>query len=126
MSFPTFPAIVPDFPASRQVKGQAGTQKLGDGYSFTTAFGLHPIEDSYSIDFNVLNSQIETISDFLNARSLDGIPFLFQTPEAIADTQPQPYAETWKCRRWDVEPDGPVRSNIQMRLERQWSHVRDV
>jgi len=123
MTLPVFPSILPDFPASRKIKAQASNQPLGDGYTYTTSFGLHPMEDSYNFKFDVLNSNVSTISDFLDARSFDGIPFTFQTPEAIADTELQPYVEAWKCRRWTISPNGPARSVIEILLERQWGYA---
>ena len=82
------------------------------------------MNDNYRIRFDLVNSDVSTITSFLEARAFDGIPFLWVTPESTAGTDP--FVELWKCRSWPVTRDGPVRSTIEVQLERQWSYVRDA
>jgi phage-related protein len=124
MAYPTFPSIAPDSNVERQIEAQTTEQNLGDGYTYRVAFGLHPMTDNYRIKFDLINSDVATITNFLEARAYDGLPFLWVTPESIAGANP--FAELWKCRSWPVTRDGPVRSTIEVQLERQWSYVRDV
>jgi phage-related protein len=124
MSYPTFPPIAPDSNVERQIEAQTTEQNLGDGYTYRVTFGLHPMTDDYRIKFDLINSDVSIITSFLEARAHDGIPFLWVTPESVAGTNP--FAELWKCRSWPVTRDGPIRSTIEVQLERQWSYVRDA
>jgi phage-related protein len=121
MVYPSFPAIAPDFSIDRQIEAVTSDQKLGDGYTYRVKFGLHPIRDIYKIKFNVVNSDVVTISNFLETRAYDGIPFEWVTPESTDGT----YAllELWSCKSWPITRDGPVRSTIDVQFERQWSYV---
>ena len=128
MSCEFFP-FIPEFPIERRIKAQAVSQSLGDGYEYRTSLGLHPIGDTYSMTFSFPNSEVALITNFLEARAFDGIPFGWETPETMRDIEAQPYDELWRCLRWTITPvnqASSTRSIIQMELERQWSHVRDV
>jgi phage-related protein len=124
MGFPTFPSITPDSNVERRIEVDVTEQNLGDGYTYRTTFGLHPMSDNYRIKFDLLNAEVSTITNFLEARAFDGLPFLWVTPESTVGSNP--FAELWRCRSWPVTRDGPVRSTIEVQLERQWSHVREV
>jgi phage-related protein len=124
MGYLTFPSITPDSNVERQIEAKVTEQELGDGYTYRVTFGLHPMSDNYRIKFDLINSEASTVAAFLRARTFDGIPFLWVTPESTAGTNP--FVELWKCRSWPVTRDGPVRSTIEVRLERQWSYVRNV
>ena len=66
------------------------SSKFGDGFKQDTPDGMNPIERSFTIQWNTINSaDAAKIIAFLNAHA--GIPFYYRTPREIA---PRTWVET--------------------------------
>lgn len=131
MTIPTFPVIQPDYSIERQVAIQSVDQKLGDGYLYRVRFGFHPVKETYRVKFDLVNEDVPAISNFLEARAYDGFAFFWGGPESYVDRKGLVdswldfdfYGGIWNCVSWPIKRDGPIRSTIEVQLDRQWSHM---
>jgi len=90
----TFPAITPTYGAQKSSRPVVRTVQFGDGYSQRLTYGLNQNPKSWSLTWEVSETDADTIETFLNARAVDNASF---------DWAPLDEATTykWICQEWN-------------------------
>ena len=76
----TFPSITPTYGIRKQSRPNTRKVVFGDGYEARLLFGLHQNPKSYSLTFEVSETDADTIETFLDARAADSESFDFTPP----------------------------------------------
>lgn len=90
----TFPSITPTYGAQKTSRPTVRTVQFGDGYSQRLTYGLNQNPKSWSLTWEVSETDADTIETFLNARAVDNASFDW-TPLDEAT------AYKWICQEWN-------------------------
>jgi len=112
----TFPAIIPDHPATKEVRIRETAQALGDGRNYTSRFGLNSFDTLWKLRWDYLtHAEFATIESFLIARADDGRPLEWTPPDAASPQQ-------FKVEEWRFSIDNPAK----IKAELVFRFVREV
>tara|TARA_R100000734_G_scaffold4552_1_gene4066 strand:- start:964 stop:1311 length:348 start_codon:yes stop_codon:yes gene_type:complete len=91
----TFPSITPTYGQQKRSAPNVRTVKFQDGYEHRILFGLaaHQNPKSYSLTFEVSETDADTIETFLDARAEDGASFDFTPPGEASSSK-------FVCQSW--------------------------
>ena len=89
----TFPSINPTYGASKRSQPTVRNVQLGDGYSQRLRFGLNTDLKTWSLKFEVSETDADTIETFLDARAQDQDAFDWSPPDETSTYR-------WKCPSW--------------------------
>jgi phage-related protein len=118
MTYDTFPAVPLKSELSKEVRSLATKQPLGDGYTYITQFGLHPLEETWRVRMLIKLSEAATVRSFLEARATDGKPFLWTPPDYAEGSTPM-----WKVEEWPIAREFQSRVKIDLLLRRIWGKM---
>jgi phage-related protein len=118
MTYSTFPAVPLKSELSKEVRSLATKQPLGDGYTYITQFGLHPLEETWRVRMLIKLSEAATVRSFLEARATDGKPFLWTPPDYEEGSTPM-----WKVEEWPIAREFQSRVKIDLLLRRIWGKM---
>jgi phage-related protein len=118
MTYSTFPAVPLKSELSKEVRSLATKQPLGDGYSYITQFGLHPLEETWRVRMLIKLSEADTVRSFLEARATDGTPFLWTPPDYSEGIAPM-----WRVEEWPIAREFQSRVEIDLLLRRRWGEL---
>jgi len=90
----TFPSITPTYGAQKTSRPVVRTVQFGDGYQQRLTYGLNQNPKSWSLTWEVSETDADTIETFLNARAVDNASFDW-TPLDEAT------AYKWICPEWN-------------------------
>ena len=121
MTFSTFPAVPMKCQLGKQVRSTATDQPLGDGYTYRTQFGLHPLEEMWQVRMLIKLDAAETVRSFLEARATDGVPFHWTPPDYTAGNVP-----LWKVEEWPIARKFQSRVEIDLQLRRVWGKLPNL
>ena len=121
MTFSTFPAVPMKCQLGKQVRSTATDQPLGDGYTYRTQFGLHPLEEMWQVRMLIKLDAAETVRAFLEARATDGLPFHWTPPDYTAGNVP-----LWKVEEWPIARKFQSRVEIDLQLRRVWGKLANI
>lgn len=88
----TFPSIAPTYGAQKSSQPAVRKVQFGDGYSQRLTFGLNQNPKSWSLTWEVSETNADTIEDFLDARG--GTESFDWTPPDTATSY------KWICEQW--------------------------
>ena len=71
----TFPAITPTYGAQKNSRPNVRTVQFGDGYQARLTYGLNQNPKSWSLTWEVSETDADTIETFLNNRAADNASF---------------------------------------------------
>jgi len=104
-------ADFPDFdPAPGMTKSSAptvGRVQFGDGYELRYTFGLNQNPKIYNLEFNVSESESDTIEAFLDARAADNANFTYTPPGESS-------ASKFVCEQWSKSIPFNDRATLQV------------
>jgi phage-related protein len=118
MTYSTFPAVPLKSELSKEVRSLATKQPLGDGYTYITQFGLHPLEETWRVRMLIKLSEAATVRSFLEARATDGKPFLWTPPDHAGGSTPM-----WKVEEWPIARKFQSRVEVDLLLRRIWGKL---
>lgn len=108
----TFPDIEPDHPITKQVGVDRVETRLGDGYRSNVRFGLNPRTQEWRVPWKYLTiAQRDEIETFLEARAIDGDPFLWTPPYASGPQQ-------FRVENWSPARNTPAGSALELLFKR--------
>jgi phage-related protein len=90
----TFPAITPTYGAQKSSRPNVRTVQFGDGYQQRLTYGLNQNPKSWSLTWEVSETDADTIETFLNNRAADNASFDW-TPLDEATSY------KWICPEWN-------------------------
>lgn len=90
----TFPAITPTYGAQKNSRPNVRTVQFGDGYQARLTYGLNQNPKSWSLTWEVSETDADTIETFLNNRAADNASFDW-TPLDEATSY------KWICPEWN-------------------------
>ena len=90
----TFPAITPTYGAQKNNRPNVRTVQFGDGYQQRLTYGLNQNPKSWSLTWEVSETDADTIETFLNNRAADNASFDW-TPLDDATSY------KWICPEWN-------------------------
>ena len=90
----TFPAITPTYGAQKTSRPTVRTVQFNDGYSQRLTYGLNQNAKTWSLTWEVSETDANTIETFLDARASDNTSFTW-TPLGEAT------AYKWICQEWN-------------------------
>ena len=90
----TFPAITPTYGAQKSSRPNVRTVQFGDGYQQRLTYGLNQNPKSWSLTWEVSETDADTIETFLNDRAADNASFDW-TPLDEATSY------KWICAEWN-------------------------
>nr|BAR24432.1 phage minor tail protein L [uncultured Mediterranean phage uvMED] len=102
----TFPSITPTYGLQKTSAPTVRTVRFGDGYEQRTSLGLNQNPKSYSLTFNVSETDADTIETFLDARAADSASFDFTPPGESSSSK-------FVCEQWDKSIPYLNRATIQ-------------
>ena len=105
----TFPAITPTYGIQKSSVPNVRIAQFGSVYSQRTTFGLNQNPKSYSLTFEVSETDADTIEDFLDARG--GTEHFDFTPPGEASSG------KYICREWSKSIPYLNRATIQATFE---------
>jgi phage-related protein len=121
MTYSTFPAVPLKSELSKEVRSLATKQPLGDGYTYITQFGLHPLEETWRVRMLIKLSEAATVRSFLEARATDGKPFFWTPPDHAVGSTPM-----WKVEEWPIARKFQSRVEIELQLRRVWGKLANI
>lgn len=89
----TFPAITPTYGVQKSSRPVVRTVQFGDGYQQRLTYGLNQNPKTWSLTWEVSETNADTIETFLNARAVDNASFDW-TPLDEATSY------KWICPEW--------------------------
>jgi len=105
----TFPDVQPNYGASKSAEPNVRVAQFGSGYSQRSTFGINQNPKSYSLTFEVSETDADTIEAFLDARG--GVEnFDFTPPGEAASGK-------YICRDWNKSIPYLNRATIQATFE---------
>ena len=102
----TFPNITPTYGAQKTNQPKVRQVQFGDGYSQRLTVGLNQNPKSWSLTWEVSESNADTIEAFLDARAADSASFTWTPPDETTAYQ-------WICHDWSRLMPYPNRATIQ-------------
>jgi len=90
----TFPAITPTYGAQKNNRPNVRTIQFGDGYQQRLTYGINQNPKSWSLTWEVSETDADTIETFLNNRAADNASFDW-TPLDEATSY------KWICPEWN-------------------------
>ena len=92
----SFPDIKPSYGTRKKNAPLTRTVKFADGYEHRILFGItgHQNPKQFNLEFNVSETDADTIEAFLDARALDQDSFTFTPPGESSSSQ-------FVCEKWD-------------------------
>lgn len=90
----TFPAITPTYGAQKNSRPNVRTVQFGDGYQQRLTYGINQNPKSWSLTWEVSETDADTIETFLNNRAADNASFDW-TPLDEATSY------KWICPEWN-------------------------
>jgi|TARA_R100000084_G_C4644609_1_gene145935 phage-related protein len=105
----TFPSITPTYGIQKTSAPNVRIAQFGSGYSQRTTFGINQNPKSYSLTFEVSETDADTIETFLDARA--GVENFDFTPPG--ETSSGKYI----CRNWSKSIPYLNRARIQATFE---------
>jgi len=89
-----FPAITPTYGAAKTSQPNMRQIQFGDGYSQVIRFGLNQNPKTWSLRWEISETDADTIETFLNARADDGATFGWTPLDSST-------AYKWRCFAWN-------------------------
>lgn len=132
MNWPDFPSGIPITVELRQsVEPTANSQKLGDGYSYVTQFGLHPIQETWRANIYIKPEDLPGLLAFLEERAMDGLPFAWVPPDgdpahparAAGDVAITGHPWLWSVDQWPTPRTVRGRVSVDVTLRRRFDHI---
>ena len=102
----TFPSIAPTYGVTKQNRPNTRRVVFGDGYEARLLFGLQQNPKSYSLTFEVSETDADTIETFLDARAADSDSFDFTPPGEASSSK-------FVCDSWSKSIPYLNRATIQ-------------
>ena len=103
----TFPSITPTYGTQKISKPKFLNVQLGDGYENRLTFGLHQNPKSFSLTFDVSETDADTIEDFLDARAANNMESFDFTPPGETSSS------KFVCESWSKSMPYLNRASIQ-------------
>ena len=103
---PTFPSITPTYNAQKNNRPNVRTVRFGDGYEQRIAFGLNQNPKTFTLTFEVSETDADTIETFLDARAADNASFDFTPPGEGSSSK-------FVCEQWSKSIPYLNRATIQ-------------
>lgn len=89
----TFPAITPTYGAPKTSQPNMRQVQFGDGYAQVIRFGLNQNPKTWSLRWEISETDADTIETFLNARADDGATFDWTPLDSSTSYK-------WRCFAW--------------------------
>jgi len=102
----TFPSITPTYGLQKTSAPVTRTVRFGDGYEQRTSLGINQNPKSYSLTFEVSETDADTIETFLDARAADSASFDFTPPGESSSSK-------FVCEQWNKSIPYLNRATIQ-------------
>ena len=102
----TFPNITPTYGAQKTSQPKVRRVQFGDGDEQRLTFGLNQNPKSWSLTWEVSESNADTIETFLDARAADSASFTWTPPDESTAYQ-------WICYDWSKSIPYLNRATIQ-------------
>ena len=102
----TFPSITPTYGAQKTNQPKVRQVQFGDGYTQRLTVGLNQNPKSWSLTWEVSETNADTIETFLDARAADGDSFTWTPPDSATAYQ-------WTCYDWSKSIPSLNRATIQ-------------
>ena len=102
----TFPSITPTYGVRKQNRPNTRRVVFGDGYEARLLFGLNQNPKSFSLTFEVSETDADTIETFLDARAADSESFDFTPPGEASSSK-------FVCDSWSKSIPYLNRATIQ-------------
>jgi hypothetical protein len=102
----TFPSITPTYGAQKTSQPRVRQVQFGDGFSQRIRFGLNQNPKSWSLTWEISETDAETIEAFLDARANDGASFDWTPPDEATSYK-------WICYEWSKSIPYLNRATIQ-------------
>jgi phage-related protein len=102
----TFPSITPTYGAQKTSQPRVRQTQFGDGYAQRIQFGLNQNPKSWSLTWEVSETNADIIEAFLDARAVDGASFDWAPPNEAASYK-------WICYDWSKSIPYLNRATIQ-------------
>ncbi len=106
---PTFPSITPSYNPQKSSAPNIRIAQFGSGYSQRSTFGINQNPKSYSLKFEVSETDADTIETFLDARG--GTENFDFTPPGESSSS------KFICRQWSKSIPHKDRATIQATFE---------
>jgi len=101
-----FPSITPTYGVQKSSAPVTRKVQFGDGYEQRLTFGLNQIPKSFSLTFEVSETDADTIETFLDARAVDNASFDFTPPGEGSSSK-------FVCEQWTKSIPYLNRATIQ-------------
>ena len=102
----TFPSITPAYGIQKSSAPATRKVQFGDGYESRILMGLNQNPKTFSLTFNVSETDADTIEDFLDARAADSASFDFTPPGETSSSK-------FVCEDWSKSIPFLNRATIQ-------------
>ena len=102
----TFPSITPTYGIQKSSAPNVRTVRYGDGFESRFTMGLNQDPKTYSLTFQVSETDADTIETFLDARAADFASFDFTPPGEASSSK-------FVCEKWDKSIPYLNRATIQ-------------
>ena len=102
----TFPSITPTYGAQKTSQPKVTTVQYGDGYQMRAVFGLNQNPKSWSLTWEISETDADTIETFLDARAADSESFTWTPPDEATSYK-------WICYDWSKSIPYLNRATIQ-------------
>ena len=89
----TFPNITPQYGASKNSNPNFQRIQMGDGYTQVLRFGLNQNPKQWNLQWNISETDADTIETFLNDRADDGETFDWTPLDESTSYK-------WRCFSW--------------------------
>ena len=102
----TFPSITPTYGVQKRSAPNVRTVRYGDGFESRFTMGLNQDPKTYSLTFQVSETDADTIETFLDARAADFASFDFTPPGEGSSSK-------FVCEEWSKSIPYLNRATIQ-------------
>ena len=102
----TFPSIPPTYGVQKRSAPNVRTVRYGDGFESRFTMGLNQDPKTYSLTFQVSETDADTIETFLDARAADFASFDFTPPGEGSSSK-------FVCEKWSKSIPYLNRATIQ-------------
>ena len=106
----TFPTIDPTYQARKTTTPKVNVAQFNDGYQHRIKFGLNTRPSVWALNFNISETDSDTIETFLEARADDGASFDW-TPLGSST------AYKWVCPGWTKTIPYKNRATLNMTFQ---------
>ena len=90
----TFPSITPTYGSSKSSAPKVRQVQFGDGYAQVIRYGLNQNPKSWSLKWEISETDADTIETFLDARAADGATFDWTPLDSTTSYK-------WRCLSWN-------------------------